>query len=107
MIDLAVGVIIGAAFKGIVDKLVDAVFNPALGAVVGQPNFDGALVAGPIKFGVVLTAIVNFLLTAAVMYFFLVLPTNRLMTRFKDTPPTEPAPDVKLLMEIRDLLAKR
>jgi large conductance mechanosensitive channel len=104
VIDLAVGVIIGGAFKGIVDKLVDAVFNPALGAIVGKPNFDDAVILGPVKLGVVLTAMTNFVLTAAVMYFFLVLPTNKLLKRF--TPPPAEAPDVKLLEEIRDLLAK-
>jgi large conductance mechanosensitive channel len=107
VIDLAVGVIIGVAFKGIVDKLVEGVFNPALGAVVGKPNFDNALALGPIKLGIVLTALVNFVLTAGVIYFFLVLPMNRLLARIRARTPEEPTPEVKLLIEIRDLLAKR
>jgi large conductance mechanosensitive channel len=105
VIDLAVGVIIGAAFKTIVDKFVEGVINPALGAVVGQPNFDDALVAGPIQFGVVLTALVNFVLTAGVIYFVLVLPMNKLMARVKAAPPpADPPAQEKLLAEIRDLL---
>jgi large conductance mechanosensitive channel len=108
VIDLAVGVIIGAAFKTIVDKVVEGVINPALGALFGKPTFDGALVVGPLRFGLVITAIVNFLLTAAVIYFFMVVPMNRLLARFKDAPPPpELTPQEKLLGEIRDLLKQR
>lgn len=114
VIELAVAVIIGAAFKAIVDKFVEGIVNPALGMVVGQPNFDDALIFGEIKVGLVLTALVNFLLTAAVIYFFLVRPANKLMERMKKQeepePEPEPAPDpadVVLLREIRDLLQKQ
>lgn len=110
VIDLAVAVIIGAAFKTIVDKFVEGVVNPLLGAVVGQPNFDDALVVGPLKVGLVVTATVNFVLTVAVIYFFLVLPMTKAMERMKAKEGAEPAPEpseeVKLLREIRDLLAK-
>lgn len=108
VIELAVAVIIGAAFKTIVDKFVEGVVNPALGAVVGQPNFDEALILGPIKLGLVLTAVVNFLLTAFVIYFFLVKPMERLMKKEEAAPPppAEPSEEVKLLREIRDSLQK-
>ena len=110
VIELAVAVIIGAAFKTIVDKFVEGVVNPALGAIVGQPNFDDALIFGPIHLGLVLTAVVNFLLTAAVIYFFLVNPANKMMEKMKKkeeaAPPAPPA-DVVLLEEIRDLLKAR
>jgi large conductance mechanosensitive channel len=105
VIDLAVGVIIGATFKTIVDKIVEGVINPALGAIVGQPNFDNALIIGPIRFGLVLTALVNFLLTAAVIYFFLVVPMNRLLDRIKGPAVAAGPPAEELLLrEIRDLL---
>ena len=105
VIDLAVAVIIGAAFKTIVDKFVAGVVNPLLGALVGKPNFDEALIIGPIKFGLVLTAIVNFILTAAVIYFFLIKPINKLMEKNKEEEkPAEPSKEETLLTEIRDAL---
>lgn len=110
VIELAVAVIIGAAFKQIVDKLVEGVINPALGAIVGQPNFDDALIFGPIKLGLVLTAVVNFFLLALVIYFFLVKPANKLMEKMKkeeeEAPPAEPSEEIVLLREIRDSLKK-
>ena len=112
VMELAVAVIIGAAFKNIVDKFVEGIINPALGMVVGEPNFDEALIFGEIKVGLVLTAVVHFLLIAFVIYFFLVRPTNRLMERMKKKKEAEPEPDpepteeVLLLREIRDALKK-
>ena len=76
VIDLAVGVIIGAAFSAVVNNFVEGVVNPGIAAVVGKPDFDD-LKAGPIHYGKVITAFVNFLLTAAVLYFCLVLPMNK------------------------------
>jgi large conductance mechanosensitive channel len=108
VVDLAVAVIIGAAFKTIVDKFVEGVVNPVLGALVGQPNFDDALILGPVHLGLVLTAVVNFLLTAAVIYFFLVVPLNKAMKKKDEAPPAPPEPsdEAKLLAEIRDALKK-
>lgn len=109
VIDLAVAVIIGAAFKTIIDKLVEGIINPLLGAVVGKPNFDEALIIGPLKLGLVLTATVNFVLIAAVIYFVLIVPMNRLKQKDEvpvPAPPPEPSAEAKLLMEIRDLLQR-
>lgn len=110
VMDLAVAVIIGAAFKKIVDKFVEGIINPALGMIVGEPNFDDALIFGEIKVGLVLTAVVNFMLTASVIYFFMVRPMNKLQERIKDPEDPEEAPepteDVLLLREIRDALQK-
>lgn len=100
VMDLAVAVIIGAAFTGIVTALTTNIINPLLGAMIGKPNFD-YLVAnvhgGEIKYGTFLTAIINFLLIAAVVYFFLVLPTQYLLKRFRltapDPLPTRPCPE--------------
>jgi large conductance mechanosensitive channel len=107
VVDLAVAVIVGATFKTIVDKFVEGIVNPLLGALVGQPNFDDALIIGPFKFGLVLTAAVNFLLTAAVIYFVLVLPMNRFFKKKEEVPPpAPPSAEAELLREIRDLLAR-
>lgn len=111
VVDLAVGVIIGASFKTIVDAFVEGVVNPGLAALVGKPNFD-ELLLGPIHYGLVVTALVNFLLTAAVLYFFLVLPMNKFMEKraaaeAAAAPPEVPAgPSAEqvLLTEIRDAL---
>src|ERR1035437_9762383 len=99
VMDLAVAVIIGVAFTGIVTALTANIVNPLLGAIVGKPNFDyliGHVNAGEIKYGTFITAIVNFLLIAAVVYFFLVLPAQYLLKRFNppppDPPPTKPCP---------------
>jgi large conductance mechanosensitive channel len=90
VMDLAVAVIIGAAFTAIVTALTANIINPLLGAVIGKPNFD-YLVAhingGEIKYGTFLTAIINFLLIAAVVYFFLVLPTQYLLKKFNPPAP--------------------
>ena len=82
VIDLAVAVIIGAAFTGIVTALTEKIINPLLGAIVGKPNFGylvGHVNGGEIRYGDFLTAIMNFLIIAAVVYFFLVLPTQYLL----------------------------
>lgn len=92
VMDLAVAVIIGAAFTAIVTALTANIINPLLGAVIGKPNFDYLIAhvhGGEIKYGTFLTAVINFLLIAAVVYFFLVLPTQYLMKRF---PPPVAAP---------------
>jgi len=93
VMDLAVAVIIGAAFTAIVTALTANIINPLLGAVIGKPNFDYLIASvngGQIKYGTFLTAIINFLLIAGVVYFFLVLPTQYLMKKFNPPPPAEP-----------------
>ena len=94
VMDLAVAVIIGAAFTAIVTALTTNIINPLLGAVIGKPNFDylvGHINGGAIEYGKFITAIINFLLIAAVVYFFLVLPTQYLLKKFH---PAEAAPPV-------------
>ncbi len=92
VMDLAVAVIIGAAFTAIVTALTADIINPLLGAFIGKPNFD-YLVAhvngADIEYGKFITAVVNFLLIASVVYFFLVTPTQYLLKRF-NPPKAEP-----------------
>ena len=96
VMDLAIAVIIGAAFTAIITALTANIINPLLGALISKPNFD-YLVAnvhgGEIKYGTFLTAIINFALIAAVVYFFLVLPTQYLLKKFN--PPAAEPPAMK------------
>ncbi|MGB3414318.1 MAG: large conductance mechanosensitive channel protein MscL [Microbacteriaceae bacterium] len=118
VIDLAVAVVIGAAFTAIVNVLIDSLFNPLIGALFQADSLNSAfileipLIAGvaELKFGAVLAAIIQFVLTAAVVYFAFVYPLNALHKRIdakKGTPEAEvvPANELDLLIEIRDLLA--
>ena len=99
VMDLAVAVIIGAAFTEIVTALTKNIITPLIAAVVGKPNFDYLLVnvhGGQVKYGTFFTAVIDFLILAAVVYFFLVLPTQYLLKKFspeKAAPPsTKPCP---------------
>ena len=114
VLDLAVAVIIGAAFKPIVDAITNVIMG-VIGALVSQPNFDSVLQftingSDPIQPGTIITALVNFLLIAAAVYFAIVLPMNKFKERKaveEVEEEEEPSEDVKLLTEIRDLLASK
>jgi large conductance mechanosensitive channel len=98
VIDLAVAVIIGGAFSAITKSLVDDVISPLIGAVVGKPDFSSFvfnLGATPIKYGSFLTACINFLIIALVIYFLLVLPVQKLLARMKgpEAASTKPCPE--------------
>jgi large conductance mechanosensitive channel len=114
VIDLAVGVVMGAAFSQVTTALVGDVLNPLIGGIFGKPDFTNiwTIAIGDAKVlpGAVVTALANFLLVAIAVYFCIVFPLNRLAARraAKDTADDDaPAPDVRLLTEIRDLLAER
>jgi large conductance mechanosensitive channel len=114
VIDLAVAVVIGFAFKAVVDALIAGFINPLVAAIFGKPNLDSVwcftINNAEFSIGVILTAVVNFLLIAAAVYFIIVLPMNKLAERRKAGQEPEPealAEDVLLLTEIRDLLAKQ
>ena len=114
VVELAVGVIIGAAFKNIVDALVDGIINPLIAAVIGKPDFSDAFIltlnGTDVKFGLLITAVINFILMAFAIYFCIVVPMNALNARRKkaedEAPSAEVSDEVKLLTEIRDALAK-
>ena len=114
VVELAVGVIIGAAFKNIVDALVDGIINPLIAAVIGKPDFSDAFIltlnGTDVKFGLLITAVINFILMAFAIYFCIVMPMNALNARRKkaedEAPEAEVSDEVKLLTEIRDALAK-
>ncbi|GAA1634339.1 large conductance mechanosensitive channel protein MscL [Georgenia ruanii] len=110
-LDLAVGVVVGAAFTAVVDSIVKRVLNPLIAGLVGKPNFDDVLAFkirdAVVQPGAVVTTLVNFLIVSAAIYFFVVLPMNQLAARRKvqAAEPEAPAEDVRVLTEIRDLLA--
>lgn len=109
VIDLAVGLIVGTAFTGVVNALVNSILMPAIATAVGSPNFDNWLAFGDIKIGVFITAVVNFLLVAAALYFCIVMPINTMNERRAaklkvEEEVEEEDPQVALLKEIRDSL---
>jgi large conductance mechanosensitive channel len=112
VIDLAVAVVIGSAFSAVVDALVKSVLMPLISLLVGEPNFDNFLAFGDVRFGVLLTAVVNFLLVASALYFVIVAPMNRLIEHrnrklgIGQDAKKEAAedPQIALLKEIRDAL---
>lgn len=113
VVELAVGVIIGAAFKNIVDALVDGIINPLIAAVIGKPDFSDAFIltlnGTDVKFGLLITAVINFILMAFAIYFCIVVPMNALNARRKkaeELAEEEASDEVKLLTEIRDALAQ-
>jgi large conductance mechanosensitive channel len=107
VVDLAVGVIIGAAFGGIVDSMTKDIVTPIIGSLGGQPDFS-AIKAGPLGIGAFINAVISFLIKAVVVYFVIVKPFTVLMAKLNPAPPpgqpAPPPPDIKLLTEIRDLL---
>jgi large conductance mechanosensitive channel len=109
VVDLAVGVIIGAAFGGIVDSVTKDVITPIIGAIGGQPDFS-AWKVGDIGIGAFLNAVISFVIKAGVVYFVIVKPFQALMERINPAPPpgapAPPPPEVQLLTEIRDTLKK-
>ena len=113
VVDLAVAVVIGAAFTTIVTAFTKGIIEPLINAVTppASPGFGIQLVAGKantyIDLASVITAVLNFLIVAAIIYFVIVLPLHTLQARRRrgeESGPAEPT-DVALLAEIRDLLA--
>jgi large conductance mechanosensitive channel len=128
MLDMAVGIIIGAAFGTVVNSLVNDLLMPMISGIIGTPDFSNlffvlrnpsgtaftsvkaARDAGAVvlAFGLFLNAIIAFL-AVAVALFFLVKGINRMRRQEEAAPAAPPAPpeDVRLLTEIRDLLRRR
>ena len=106
LIEIAVAFVIGGAFATVVTATV-AIIMDVIGKVGGTPNFS-AYHPGGVHLGAWLTALIAFVILAAVVYFLVVLPYNALQHKMASgEEPAPPAPDVALLMEIRDLLAGR
>jgi large conductance mechanosensitive channel len=108
VIDLAVGIVIGAAFTAIVNSFVNDLLMPLIGVVTGGVDFSGLAIEvgnATVAYGNFIQAVFNFLIIAFAV-FWLIRTVNQINRREKEKPaePAAPPPDVKLLMEIRDLL---
>lgn len=124
VIELAVAVVVGAAFTDIVNAVVDGMINPLVGALGTQDldeyqsclrgpcevNDEGSIVSGiPIRWGSVISALLSFLITAGVVYFLMIVPLTRILAarKPKGDVPVEQT-ELDLLIEIRDeLIAQR
>jgi large conductance mechanosensitive channel len=108
VVDLAVAVVIGAAFTRVVNSLVDSFLTPLIALVSGGGTLGGRwrISGQDFTWGAFLSSVIGFLLTAAVVYFLVVLPVHRLLARVVrgDEPPPAAPTEVELLVEIRDLL---
>jgi large conductance mechanosensitive channel len=115
VIDLAVAVVIGAAFTAVVNSIVENIFNPLIGALFSADSLKNAIDIpigdATIKLGAVLGAIITFLIVASVVYFVFVMPMNLLKERADarrqagEVKPEDPETELTVLAEIRDLLA--
>jgi large conductance mechanosensitive channel len=112
VVDLAIAVIIGAAFGALVTSAVVNLFTPLIAAIVGKPDFSAlsfTINGSTFTYGLFLNALISFLSIAAVVFFLVVKPMNAFLAMRKQDDvapePEAPAEDVRLLTEIRDLLA--
>jgi len=93
VVDLAVGVVVGAAFGGVVTAFTKDLLTPMIAAVAGQPDFSAIqFTVNGSKFlvGDFVNAIVSFVIIAAAVYYMVVLPVNALVSRARREPPADP-----------------
>lgn len=114
VVDLAIAVVIGGAFTGIVTQLTKSFIEPLLKVFGGGGLNSGAFMIHGVAFdwAAFLNAIINFLIVTAVLYFLIVTPMNKIILRRQRSEGVSPAPiaapeDIELLKEIRDLLKKQ
>jgi large conductance mechanosensitive channel len=111
LLDLATAVILGVAFNGVVQALVNGVLMPLIAAIVGKPNFDELTLRvgdGVVLYGTFLTQVVNFVIVAAVIFVILRAASQaqklRATTDIAQDEAPPPSDEAVLLAEIRDLL---
>jgi len=109
LVDMAVGIVIGVAFAAVVAAFVADLITPLIAAIGGQPNFSSLTFTindSVFHYGAFINALLTFLIIAAVVFFFVVRPMNRIMARMKKgDEPEAPSAEVATLIEIRDLIA--
>ena len=106
VVDLAVAVVIGAAFAALVNSLVADVLTPIVGAIIGKPDFSNlnfTINGSEFNYGNFLNALIAFLSVAAAVFFFVIKPMNTL-NRLRGASSQEEATELELLAEIRDEL---
>jgi large conductance mechanosensitive channel len=113
VVDLAVGIVIGAAFTAVVTAFTDGFIKPLIQLIGGNTGVNAgkweAREGVVFDYATFLNAVITFLITAAVLYFLVVMPLNYLAERRRrgeEPPPKAPSEDIVLLTQIRDLLAK-
>jgi large conductance mechanosensitive channel len=113
VIDLAVAFVMGAAFTAVVQSLVKDILTPLIAAIFGKPNFGNLtfeLHHSQFNYGDFLNALISFLMVAVALYFFVVMPLNKLSERRRrklglPVEPENKPTEVELLTDIRDLLS--
>jgi large conductance mechanosensitive channel len=112
VLDLAVAVVIGAAFTAVIAAVVKGLINPIIAAIFGKPDLDGVgnfvINNSQFSIGLVLTAVINFLLVAAAVYFILIVPVSKAREKFgPKAEEAAEAEEIAILKEIRDALKAR
>lgn len=112
VIDLAVAVVLGVAFKTVVDSLVADLITPIIAVLFGKPDLtylDFTINDAVFRYGAFLTNVISFVIVAAAIFFLVVKPVNMVMDRRKkgEEPAAETPEDIALLREIRDALKAR
>ena len=93
VVDMAVGIVVGAAFGTVVSALVRDLLTPFIAALVKQPDFSGltfTINGSKFSYGDFINASLSFLLISAAVYFFVVVPVNALIARSRKEPPADP-----------------
>ncbi|MEQ6900678.1 MscL family protein [Nocardioides sp. YIM 152588] len=106
LVEIAVGLIMAASFGAVVSAFTDVLMG-FIGKIGGQPNFDAVTMAG-VNVGVFITAVISFVILAAVVYFLIVTPYVKAKEKFfpEEADPAAPS-EIALLTEIRDALTSR
>ena len=113
VVDLAVALVLGAAFGAVINAFATDLIGGLIGAIGGSPDFGRAgftANGSKVVIGSTITALINFVIVAAAIYFIVIVPVQKLMERRKVglEPEVEGTPeDIALLQEIRDLLRTR
>ena len=93
LVDLAVAVVIGAAFGAVVSAMVADLITPLIAAIGGNPDFNAlafTIHGSTFRYGHFLNALLSFLIVAAVVFFLVIKPVNALMARYRTEPPVDP-----------------
>ena len=109
MVDLAVGVVIGGAFGAVITSFTNDILMAIIGAVIGKPNFNSltfALGDATVAYGKFLTALLNFLLIAVSIYFFVVVPMNKMAERRAKDDDAEPTNEEKMVSLLEQIASK-
>jgi large conductance mechanosensitive channel len=107
VIELAVAVVMAIAFNAVVQSLINDIINPIIGKMIGKPDFS-SFHPGDIRIGSFINAVIAFLVVAFAVYFFIVVPFNKLNERRQrgEVPEVQEPEDIQLLRDIRDALVR-